>query len=476
MGETRTRVLILYLATMLGVGAIAIPVFRALLFGNVDARVREDLAEEVEDLQESYDDWAATAGPGADVGEFVDEYIRNHLPEDDNFHLFWIDGDFYRANPATIPEAIAPDSEMASDWGGLIAEQAAAGSSEMTNNERPTNDPAVGNIVYSMMPLMLNQQQRGTFIVTHLTAGERAEALEGVYIFAQVAAGVVLTSFLLAWLGSRHLFAPVRSLTMAARSISESNLSERLPVRGKGELAQLSATFNAMMNRLETAFESQRNFINDASHELRTPITIIQGHLELMEDDPAEQQEALELVMDELGRMTRFINELLLLAKSERPDFLKLETIDVAALTDDIQRKAVGLASRNWQFDTCATGTVVGDRGRIAGAWLNLVNNAVQHTQDTDTIEIGSAINGSQARFWVRDSGPGISPQDQARIFDRFARVSNAYRSSEGAGLGLAIVKAIAETHHGHVELTSQQGMGSTFTLVLPRVQPRRTV
>ena len=297
--------------------------------------------------------------------------------------------------------------------------------------------------------------------------------MAAVTVFVKVAVGVVLVAFLVAWLLSQQLLKPVKQLAMATRSISETDLTQRLPVEGQGELADLSKAFNGMMDRLESAFISQRNFVNDAGHELRTPITIIQGHLDLMGDSPEEREETLDIVQDELERMTRFVNDLILLAKAERPDFLHLETIDIKELTESLFTKATTLAPRQWRLSSAGRGILVGDRQRVTGAILNLAQNATQHTRESDTIELGSVIEGGEARFWVRDTGGGISVQDQSRIFDRFARAANRYRQSEGAGLGLSIVKAIAESHGGRVHLTSQLGVGSTFTLILPLDSPQ---
>ena len=470
LGETRTRILLLYIITMLSVTLLAIPIFRSILFSNIDARVREDLEEEVEEFQEEYDAWAITNNPiEDDLKDFIDTFIQEERPEDDNIHIFILDGEFYRANPPSVPEELNPDSDLMAYWLTLAKSEAGDGASVLINRgEHISNEPGVGTILYKVIALNVGDKWTGTFIATHLTYGERAEALIIVYIFAWIALGVVMLSFLLAWAGSYQLFAPVRSLAKTARSVSESNLSERLDFQGQGELANLASTFNAMMGRLQASFESQRNFINDASHELRTPITIIQGHLELMGDDPAEQQETVELVMDELDRMWRFLNDLILLAKSENPDFLQLETIDIPVFVDEVLHKACAVASRNWQSKNCGYGKMVGDRQRLTGALLNLAQNATQFTQETDTIEIGSAVDNAEVRLWVKDTGEGISAADQARIFDRFARAASSYRRSEGAGLGLAIVKAIAEAHGGHIQLTSNVGSGSTFTLVLP--------
>jgi signal transduction histidine kinase len=231
-----------------------------------------------------------------------------------------------------------------------------------------------------------------------------------------------------------------------------------------------------MLDRLQVAFSSQRDFINDAGHELRTPITIIQGHLELLSDDPDDRKDTIALVMDELDRMNRFVNDLLLLAKSEQPDFLAIETLEVSLLTDELFTKATALGPRNWCLENKGVGQMIGDRQRITQAVMNLAQNATQNTTNRDTIALGSALTKDEVRFWVRDTGKGIALADQKRIFDRFARASDSRRCSEGAGLGLAIVQAIATAHGGRVEVLSQPGGGSTFTLVLPLEPPQESL
>ncbi len=172
--------------------------------------------------------------------------------------------------------------------------------------------------------------------------------------------------------------------------------------------------------------------------------------------------------MDELHRMSGFVDDLILLAQAERPNFLHLEIVDAALITQEIFERSQALANRNWQLETVAKGKIVVDRQRIIQAVMNLVHNATQHTETTDQIVIGSKIYQGKVHFWVQDSGKGIDIENQQRIFDRFARVPGRPRSSEGAGLGLSIVKAITEAHKGQVNLDSQVGVGSTFTIVLP--------
>ncbi|MEO1208331.1 MAG: ATP-binding protein [Cyanobacteria bacterium J06638_20] len=472
LGETRTRIFLLYGTIMVAVAGLAIPIFRTALFSDVDARVREDMAEELAEFEEDYHDWRETNPPTQEsLRAFIDEWTRDEVPEDDNYHVFILEGEVYRVNPRGLPSSIGLNSELMEEWLDLSLEFR----DTVFEDEQAVS--LTNDALYKAFPLDSDDAQdediAGIFVIVHLTEGERVEALAAVIVFTQVAVGVVLVAFLVAWLLSQQLFKPVKQLAMATRSISETDLTQRLPVEGKGELADLSKTFNGMMDRLESAFISQRNFVNDAGHELRTPITIIQGHLDLMGDSPEEREETLDIVQDELERMTRFVNDLILLAKAERPDFLHLETINIKELTESLFTKATTLAPRQWRLSSARRGILVGDRQRITGAILNLAQNATQHTQESDTIELGSAIEGGEVRFWVRDTGKGIAVQDQSRIFDRFSRAANRYRQSEGAGLGLSIVKAIAESHGGRVHLTSQLGVGSTFTLILPLDSPQ---
>ncbi len=239
---------------------------------------------------------------------------------------------------------------------------------------------------------------------------------------------------------------------------------------------RLSAATAAELDRLncvERAFASQRAFIRDASHELRTPITITRGHLELLGDDPDERRETVALVLDELDRMAGFVNDLLLLAKSERHDFLRVRELELGALTDELIEKAVGLGERAWTLEARGEGTLLADRERLTQAVLGLAENAVQHSGDGDPIWIGSAISGDEARLWVRDEGPGISESDQDRVFERFARASNSRRRSDGAGLGLAIVRAIAEGTTATSSSTAGPARGRSSRSCCPWPAPR---
>jgi signal transduction histidine kinase len=478
-GEARTRILLWYLILMGFFIAVAIPTIQQRLFNRIEARVREELAEEMQEFQELLSGGLKNANnstleqsesrgqsipPTApqsreELSKIYDTFMSRSLPEDDTFFIGILNGKFYKSSPRALPTAIKPDSVIMQRWEQI---------SQSSQGEMEVADQEVDSVLYLAEPIQIKGKIAGVFVVVHTTAGERKEGLEALQVIIEVKIIVLAMALLLAWLMAGRLLAPLKTLTLTAQSISESELTKRIPVRGQGEIGELATTFNAMMDRLEGSFASQRDFINDAGHELRTPITIIRGHLELMGDDPQEQQETLALVIDELDRMSRFVDDLLVLAKAERPDFLVLETVDIAALTEELFTKATGLASRNWQLDTSAKGRMVADRQRLTQAVMNLAQNATQYTTEDDTILIGSKITKSKVSFWVQDTGEGITPADQERIFERFARAAGSRRRSEGAGLGLSIVRAIAQAHGGNIFLKSKLGIGSTFTIVLP--------
>lgn len=484
MGEARTRILLWYLLIVTFIFVVSIPTFRLLLHARVDMRVRKELREsmeifhslvihgttishqteiddeEIERLEKlQTDKRLKRPSSRQELKDFFKAFLSNQLPDDDTFFIAILDGKFYRSSPRGRPEALEKDSELMQYW---------AKQTQPTEGEKHFSDPSVHSVLYLIEPVKINGKILGVFVVAHTTAGEHEEALEAVIVIVYVSCVVLIMALVLAWVAAGQVLAPLSLLTATTRSITESDLQKRIPVRGEGEIAELASTFNEMMDRLQAAFSSQQNFINDAGHELRTPITIIRGHLELMEDDPEEIQETRTLLIDELDRMSRFVEDMILLAKAERLDFLQLGTVDVAVLTEELYAKAKALADRNWRLDAIAKGEIIVDRQRITQAIMNLAQNATQHTKDTDSISIGSAISTGKVHFWVRDTGEGIAFVDHKRIFERFARAAHCRRPSEGAGLGLSIVRAIAEAHSGEVKLRSQLGKGATFTIVLP--------
>jgi signal transduction histidine kinase len=313
-------------------------------------------------------------------------------------------------------------------------------------------------------------ESAGAFVVTILPAAELDEIGDLQLYGAGATLVVLLIASAIAWLIAGRVLRPVRLLTETARSISQSDLTQRIRVRGGGgDAAEMARSFNAMLDRIEAILQGERKFVQDASHELRDPLQICRGHLELIGDEPEERLATLALVTDELDRMGRMVDDLQLLAEAEQPDFLRVEWIDLGALARELVTKASALGSRPWELDHAADGTILADRHRLTEAVMNLAHNAVQHTDERETIAIGTSLSKDEARLWVRDTGAGVPVSDQARIFNRFTRGTGARRRYRGGGLGLAIVRAIAEAHGGKVELQSRLGQGSIFTIVIPR-------
>ncbi len=457
LGEARTQILIWYLGLMTCSAIVTVVAIREKLSDRLDQEFQQSLTREIEEFRQlTTEQNPSTEKPfGNDIESIFNVFLDRTVPDDGQFLITLFNGQFYRSSPSAIPGELHKNS-------ALMSQLALSTHSQQGQLTISPND----SLVYIAEPLVKGSN-RGVLVVAYSTATEHKEINNAVIVVTEVMIGVLGFASLLAWIAAGRVLAPLQLLSKAARSVSESDLTQRLPVQGSGELDRVALTFNEMMDRLQAAFDSQRNFLNDAGHELRTPITIVRGHLELMGDDPEEQQATLELVLDELDRMSRLVNDLVVLAKAERPDFLQFETVDLSSLTEELFTKITALGDCNWQLDALGKGQIVIDRHRLTQALTNLAQNATQYTESTGTIALGSSLRGNLIRFWISDTGKGIAPEDQKRIFQRFARGMNS-RSIEGTGLGLAIVQAIAEAHNGRVELNSQLGMGSTFTIIIP--------
>ncbi|WP_432573843.1 sensor histidine kinase [Kineococcus sp. SYSU DK005] len=308
----------------------------------------------------------------------------------------------------------------------------------------------------------------GLYVVGHALDPEFAVAEENARTFAVLSLAALLVVGAVGWLAVVRLLRPLDDLHATAVDVGATELSRRVPVHGDDDVADVARSFNAMLQRLEASFEAQRRFLDDAGHELRTPLTIVQGHLELMDErDARDVAETRALVLDELTRMARLVDDLTLLAKARRPDFLHPQRVDAGRLLDDAFDKVVPLGARDWRVDARADVEVAADPQRVQQALIQLVSNAVKFSADGDVVALGSAVRGDELLLWVRDSGPGIAPEDVGRIFERFGRAAGG-RGVEGSGLGLSIVTAIAEAHGGRVEVASLPGAGATFTLALP--------
>lgn len=450
---------------LLGVATVAsILIARQVLDARLDERIGGELQQEVSELRKmaAADDPATGQPYGVHARKLLAAYFAANAWSDGEAALSFVGGEPYLRSPfQDASYRLDEDAALISRWEGLRAP------------EQGDVDTPLGRVDYLAVPLKADGRVVATFVAAQFRDLQQDPFHDAFLATGAVGLAVLLIGSLLAWRMAESVLKPVRSLTETAHSISESDLAQRIELHGNDEIASLAGTFNAMLDRLEAAFSSQRRFLDDAGHELRTPITIIRGHLELLEDDPEEREATRDLVLDELDRMSRMVDELILLAKAERPDFLRLEVVDAAPLADELLVKASALAPRQWVLDQAGRGKIVADRQRLTEAMMQLAQNAAEHTREGDEVAIGSAV-AAEARFWVRDTGPGISPDDQATIFDRFER-RGPRREGGGFGLGLSIVRAIAEAHGGRVDLNGRLGEGSMFTIVLPLEGPSQT-
>jgi signal transduction histidine kinase len=395
------------------------------------------------------------------VRKIFEVFLRRNIPSRNEAIVTFVDGRPFLRSRRDPPYRLDRDPRLVDLWG------------RVERTMRGTVDTPAGRVEYTALPVSSDNGPDGVFVVAHFLDEELEEAVPAIVGVAATGGVILLVGSLLAWRLAAGILRPVRSVSQTARSITESDLTRRIDVQGRDEISNLAVTFNEMLDRLEEAFKGQKRFIDDAGHELRTPITIIRGHLETMGPDPEERKRTTALVLDELDRMSRFVEDLLLLARSERRDFLDLDIVDLASLTEEVHAKAQAIAQRDWQIDETARGKIVADRQRVTQALLQLAQNASDHTKVGDAIGMGSKLMGDEVYLWVRDSGPGIPPEERAGIFDRFHRGSAGRKVTGGAGLGLAIVKAIVEAHHGRVELISPPTGGATFALFIPVDQPQ---
>jgi signal transduction histidine kinase len=454
------------IAVVVGMLALATTLFVAVTYTVLDIRLENridgDLGQEVAELRRLADGRDPRTGRrfGTDVERIFDVYFERNVPSRNEALIAIIGGKPYERSRPVVPYRLDQDDEVVAHWASL------------TGPERAHVDTPAGRVEYLALPVTVNGRVGGVFVAAFFRDRLQADYNATVLAAGATGIGVLLIGSLLAWRLAGKVVDPVTRLTRAARSISETDLSRRIPVEGHDEVAQQAATFNDMLDRLERAFQAQRQFIDDAGHELRTPLTIVLGNLDLLSDDPAERRATMDLLTDELERMSRMVRDLLLLAGREQAGFLELATVDIAALMDEVSSKASALAPLEWRVEKGGPGIVVADRQRLTEAMLALAENAATHSGD-GRVWLGSNVENGTVRLWVRDAGIGIPVDEQAAIFERFRRGGNASRG-RGSGLGLAIVKAIAEAHGGQVEVESALGLGATFTIVIPVDQPKK--
>jgi signal transduction histidine kinase len=433
----------------------------------VDDRMADDLeasADEFRVLAELGLD-PATGQPFSTPNDLVRTAMTRVIPARHEGVLGFVNGELEYTTP--VPSvALAEDAELIAELVPLTQQDQSTltAITTATTTYRVVVVPATTVADNGEVP---SEPQVAALVLAYDRTAEQAEFQDIFVRYAWVAVGAVGIVAVVGWILAGILLRPIRVLVSSARRIGREDLSERIPVTGSDDLADMTVAVNEMLERLDGAFKSQKDLMNDVSHELRTPLTVVRGHLELMDAHDQQDSEAVrELVLGELDRMNLLVDDLMTLATSDRPTFVQQSPTPVGRLTDDVFDKALALGERQWTVADRAEVTANVDPHRVTQAWLQLAANAVKFSAPGSPIMIGSRVSGDAIELWVEDHGVGVPPEDRERIFERFTQ--SQPHSRQGAGLGLAIVAAIAHAHSGTVRCDSELGRGSTFTLTLP--------
>ena len=341
--------------------------------------------------------------------------------------------------------------------------------SQTINVTRFMVDPTTGRVIREEQPI--RAQISG---LEHLVNERALEKLRS-YSFASL--GVLFVASLgVGWLVAGRVLRPIGHITDVAKEIQATDLSRRIDLQGPDdELKELADTFDAMLGRLDEAFEAQRRFIQDTSHELRNPLAVMRTNLDVALSDPDasadDLRDAAAVVVRTVDRLTHLVDDLLQFARHGAPTFAH-EPVDLADVVREVAAEFSGSAAeRDLTLDAAAPPGlwVVGDRVALRQALHNLAGNAVRVAPPGTAVRVAAGRDHGWIWMAVEDRGPGIPEAERELVFQRFWRKSRADEDgSRGSGLGLTIVRQVAEGHNGEVRLASEEGRGSTFSVWLP--------
>ncbi|WP_460784563.1 sensor histidine kinase [Microbacterium tumbae] len=465
--SVRTRIVATITAvTALGLLAVGLSVYFVERQGNleqVDSRLHANLesARFIVAEGDATVSGSAQRQPWSSSTDALRAVVERMSPDDNTGALGMLDGKI-----SMVPGmSLDLDLSGATDFAAFIHAQMDAG------------EPLIGTYAedgviwrYLAAPIEVADSPAPTdavFVLVYDVKAELAEFDGAARVFALVSAIVVLVVAATGTIVATRLLRPLRHMRETALRVSAQSLEERIPVVGDDDVAELASTMNDMLDRLDDALDSQRRLLSDVGHELKTPLTIVRGHVEVMDPENAEDaRETQSLVMDELDRMGRLVQDLAGAAALHGPTPVQLAPVDVADLVEQIARKARGIVGADVTVVSTAQAVALLDAGRITQAMLQLAQNATTH--GGGRLEIGSRADSDRVELWVRDFGPGVPDEAKERVFDRFHRGPGS-ESSAGSGLGLNIVQVIARAHQGAVDVTDAPDGGAVFTLRIPR-------
>ncbi len=321
--------------------------------------------------------------------------------------------------------------------------------------------------------------RRGGRVVAYVGVGEPLAPVERAQhdmaeTFALAGGLTLLAALLASWLVAAGTVRPLRRMARIAARVDAGDLSPRIRSDGPhDEVRVLADAFDHMLDRVQEAFARQSAFLADASHELRTPLTVLRGQLEVLARDPdftrADFDRVDRLARAEIARMEKLVDDLLLIAHSDEPEFLHPRTIELRPFLEELLGAAAATADRRFELDCATDGTLNVDSDRLAQALRNLLGNAIEHTAQGGQIRLLASGSTGWLTLAVEDDGPGIPPDERELVLGRFYRVdASRARKTGGSGLGLAIVRAIVDAHAGRVTIGSAPAGGARVALSLP--------
>jgi signal transduction histidine kinase len=460
MSSLRFRLPAFFLAGVALAGIISTAIAVQLFQAHLRSQSLSELKRDARGLVELYQQAAIKS---IDEGRSAPDFAGPELEKATGARLYYVGAPIFFRHGSGLRELNR--DQVGNEWQTLVD-----GQKVITFDFTPPGEHhqflAVGQ------PLKLEGQNFGALIV----AKKKTDLTNGWFSLFElllVALGVgLLVAGALAWYLSRRIAKPVLALSEAADRIAEGKYDVAVPdVPGSGEVSHLAERFREMASRLAEAEEQERNFLMSVSHELRTPLTAIRGHVEALREgvvtDPAGEKASLDVVAAEAERLERLVGDVLDLAKLDAHRFTVLhEEVDMGVLVDQVYA-AFGEEARrrgiDYRVDHDGGPVIVSDGDRVFQIVSNLLNNAFRWTPDGGRIDLTLAQGNGTVSVSVEDSGPGIKPSDQERIFRPFWS-----RDGGGTGLGLAIARELAVALGGRIELQTEVGKGSRFDLRLP--------
>lgn len=459
--SVRTRfVAVITVVAAFGLVAVGLSVFlveRQRILDQVDLRLHTSM----ESARWIVSNGDTDTGEWASSSDALRAVVERMTPDDNTGAMGMVDG-----SVAFVPGVpLDLDLQDAGDFAGHV-------NALLTGGEPIIGTYAEDEVVwrYLAAPVIVEDSPAPTEVVFVMVYDVAAE-LDEIHMAGQMfLIASVITLIVIAAAGTivaTRLLRPLRRMRETAERVSAHSLDERIPVVGNDDVAELAETMNDMLDRLDDALEAQRRLLSDVGHELKTPITIVRGYIEVMDpDSPDDARETQALATDELDRMGRLVQDLAGAAALHGPSPVQRRPVDIADLLEQITRKAQGLVGAEVSLVSAADGVAFLDSNRITQAMLQLAQNAVTH--GGGHVEIGSQTRGSTIEFWVRDHGPGVDDVAKQRVFDRFYRVADP-ATPGGSGLGLSIVQMIARAHGGTASVHDADGGGAEFRLRIPR-------